>query len=361
MTFLQYNKNKSISDKLFPDKRALTLFLLFLFFVIMLLASLTIIKFNNETKSVQANVENNYIKWVEFNVNYSALDDSMKIDIDSQSEECKINWIDLLACLGAKYGGDFSKYQKSDLISIADKFKGGATIDELISENKYLSYYKEAYDAVLSQFIGDYKIKTDNVDESGQPIYEEKYGLKAFSPIASTFPYDHYKDFGAPRSYGFSRPHLGHDIMAATGTPVIAIESGTVEVMGWNQYGGWRIGIRSFDKKRYYYYAHLRQNRPYHADLCEGKVVTAGDVIGYVGRTGYSVNENVNNIQNSHLHLGLQLIFNESQKECDNEIWIDLYALTTLLEKHKCDVYRVPETKEYYRKYDIIDPAVSEN
>ena len=36
--------------------------------------------------------------------------------------------------------------------------------------------------------------------------------------------------------------------MAATGTPVIAVESGTVEVMGWNQYGGWRIGIRSFDK-----------------------------------------------------------------------------------------------------------------
>ena len=122
--------------------------------------------------------------------------------------------------------------------------------------------------------------------------------------------------------------------MAATGTPVIAVESGTVEVMGWNQYGGWRIGIRSFDKKRYYYYAHLRQNRPYQVDLTEGKVVNAGDVIGYVGRTGYSTTENVNNINTSHLHFGLELIFDESQKECDNEIWnCILYAITQAFAK----------------------------
>ena len=75
--------------------------------------------------------------------------------------------------------------------------------------------------------------------------------------------------------------------MAATGTPVIAVESGTVEALGWNQYGGWRIGIRSFDKKRYYYYAHLRQNFPYCKSLEVGSVVQAGDVIGYMGRTGY--------------------------------------------------------------------------
>ena len=100
--------------------------------------------------------------------------------------------------------------------------------------------------------------------------------------LPSLKPFQHYDDFGASRSYGYQRNHLGHDLMAATGTPVIAVESGTVEVMGWNQYGGWRIGIRSFDKKRYYYYAHLRQNRPYQVDLTEGKVVNAGDVIGYV-------------------------------------------------------------------------------
>jgi peptidoglycan LD-endopeptidase LytH len=131
------------------------------------------------------------------------------------------------------------------------------------------------------------------------------------------------------------------------------VESGIVEALGWNQYGGWRIGIRSFDTKRYYYYAHLRQNRPYAAGLAVGQTVKAGDVIGYVGRTGYSTKENVNNIKISHLHFGLQLIFDESQKECDNEIWVDVYALTKLLRQHQSEVYRVAETKEFYRVKDI--------
>ncbi len=103
--------------------------------------------------------------------------------------------------------------------------------------------------------------------------------------------------------------------MAQTGTPVIAIESGIVEAVGWNQYGGWRLGIRSLDGTRYYYYAHLRQNRPYAEGIEEGKVVKAGDVIGYVGHTGYSTTENANNIEVPHLHLGMQLIFDESQRK----------------------------------------------
>ena len=55
-----------------------------------------------------------------------------------------------------------------------------------------------------------------------------------FSPIAKSFPYSCYDDFGAVRTYGYTRPHLGHDLMAAVGTPVVAVESGTVEIMGWN-------------------------------------------------------------------------------------------------------------------------------
>ena len=83
--------------------------------------------------------------------------------------------------------------------------------------------------------------------------------------------------------------------------------------------------------------------------MAEGEIVSAGDVIGYVGRTGYSRNENVNNIKTSHLHFGLQLIFDESQKECDNEIWIDVYGIARLLERNKSQVVRVEETKEWNR------------
>lgn len=51
-------------------------------------------------------------------------------------------------------------------------------------------------------------------------------------------------------------------MMGQVGTPIISVESGYVEAIGWNPYGGWRIGIRSLDQKRYYYYAHLRKTTP---------------------------------------------------------------------------------------------------
>lgn len=286
--------------------------------------------------------EKDFIKWVDFDVTTSAMKQAMEIDIDTYGTNSHINWLESLAYLGAKYGGDFSKYKKSDLRSLLEKVENGETIASIGEDMNYYSYYKEAYSAVLNGFIGEYEIET----ESG---WEKHYGLKAYSPIAKTFPYSDYDDFGVSRTYGYTRKHLGHDMMAAVGTPVIAVESGIVEVLGWNQYGGWRIGIRSFDGIRYHYYAHLRQNRPFAEGLAEGQTVMAGDVIGYVGRTGYSTKENTNNIQESHLHYGIQLIFDESQKEGSNEIWIDVYAICNLLRNNQTETLRNDETKERTR------------
>ena len=75
-----------------------------------------------------------------------------------------------------------------------------------------------------------------------------------------------------------------------------------------------------------------------------------------MGRTGYSATENVNNIEVYHLHVGMQLIFDESQREGDNEIWIDMYALTQFLDQHRSEVVRNPETKEWTRRYPMKDP-----
>ena len=238
---------------------------------------------------------------------------------------------------------------------MADKIvKGETTVEKEAKDLKYYSFYKEAYDAVLSGMVGEFEIET--ADESGKKSWTKKYGLKSFIPIAKGFEYSDYADFGSSRSFGYRRKHLGHDMMGQIGTPVIAIESGVVEAIGWNRYGGWRIGIRSFDKKRYYYYAHLRQNYPYQSNLKEGSVVTAGDVIGYMGHTGYSDKENVNNIKVTHLHWGLQIIFDESQKDSDNEIWIDCYQLTKFLYKNRCETYKKEGTKEWDRVFDMKDP-----
>lgn len=286
--------------------------------------------------------EKDFIKYAEFNVTYPVLKKAMEADIESYGTDKHISWINLLAYLAAKYGGDFKQYSEKDFEELTRKINNGDSLEKLCSDMKYYDYFKEVYTAVLGGMLGEYSEK----DESGK--MQKKYGLKAYSPIASGFSYSEFDDFGVSRSYGYKRRHLGHDMICTTGTPIICVEDGIVECTGWNQYGGWRIGIRSNDRKRYYYYAHLRQNRPYHIDIAVGKKVKAGQVIGYAGRTGYSTKENVNNIETPHLHWGIELIFDESQKECDNEIWINLYAISVLLSEHKAKTIRDAETKEFY-------------
>lgn len=300
-----------------------------------------------------------YIKWVDFKVSYEALCAAYELDVTTYDADVHLNWIELLAYVGTRGGGAFGKSAVSEIHKAADRLSSGeTTIEELTKDMEYYSYYHEAYEAVLGGMVGEYKIQ--QADENGLKRWKTVYGLKAFLPIAKNFPYSDYDDFGSSRSYGYKRQHLGHDMMGQVGTPIIAIESGHVEAIGWNRYGGWRLGIRSFDGKRYYYYAHLRQNFPYALDLEEGSVVTAGDVIGYMGHTGYSTVENTNNIDTVHLHWGLQLIFHESQKEGNNEIWVDCYALTRFLYKNRSEVEKNVETKEWYRIYEMDDPAAVE-
>lgn len=306
---------------------------------------------------VVSGTEGNYIKWVDYKVTCEAMSKAYELDVASYDREIHLNWIELLAYAGAKSGGSFGKESVSLIEKLAKELsQGEATLSELTKDMEYYEYYLEAYEAVLGGMVGEYEIEQEN--DAGKKVWKRVYGLKAFSPIAKGFPYNDYDDFGSSRSYGYKRQHLGHDMMGQIGTPVVAVESGYVEALGWNQYGGWRIGIRSFDGKRYYYYAHLRQNFPYALHLKEGSAVTAGDVIGYMGHTGYSTKENTNNIDTVHLHWGMQLIFDESQKEGNNEIWIDCYALTRFLYQNRSLTEKNTETKEWFRVYQMKDPAV---
>ena len=303
-------------------------------------------------EAVEVTADGNFIKWVEYNVTCEAMAAAYDLDVESYEKDVHLNWIELLAYVGARTGGKFDKNSVKKINETATQLtEGETTMEELTKDMEYYDYYLEAYTAVLGGMVGEFSLREKNQ-------WNRYYGLKAFSPIAKGFDYSHYDDFGASRSYGYSRPHLGHDMMGMIGTPIIAIESGVVEALGWNQYGGWRIGIRSFDGSRYYYYAHLRQNYPYAEGLEEGSVVTAGDVIGYMGHTGYSTKENVNNIETVHLHWGLQLIFDESQKEGNNEIWVDCYELTKFLYRNRSDVAKIEGTKEWKRTRDMVDPEV---
>ncbi|MDD4698837.1 MAG: M23 family metallopeptidase [Oscillospiraceae bacterium] len=311
----------------------------------------------------EQNIESNalasedYIKWVDFRITSEILKYTIKLDINSQTNDIKLNFIELLSIAAVKNGGDFKSTKTSAIDTIVNKINSGKQISELVLGcEKYYNYYNETYRAALGGFVGDYEVEVANKDGTDDTHMEMKYGVKVFSPIAKSYPYSHYDDFGNSRSYGFSRKHLGNDLLGQVGTPIVAVESGVVEAMGWNQYGGWRIGIRSLDTKRYYYYAHLRKGYPYKLGLKEGNIIQAGDVIGYMGRTGYSTTEDKNNIETTHLHFGMQLIFDESQKECNNEIWINVYEVINMLDSYRSQVAKINlETKDYERVYEFKD------
>ena len=286
------------------------------------------------------------IKWVNFEVPYESLKYAMDQDIATFEQEAHISWIDALAFSACRTGG---KCGLSSVKQAVKELKTEKSPEELLGGlYKYYDYYHEAYSAVLGGMLGSYSIEVDGQEKAA-------YGLKAFSPIAEGFGYSHSDDFGADRSFGFRRKHLGHDMMGSQGTPIVAVEGGVVEALGWNRYGGWRVGIRSFDSKRYYYYAHLQKDKPFAPGLAVGDMVQAGDLIGYMGRTGYSDTENVNNIEIVHLHFGMQLVFDESQKECNSEIWIDVYDIVKLLDSHRSSLrdgkrvypYRDLDVEEY--------------
>ncbi len=77
--------------------------------------------------------------------------------------------------------------------------------------------------------------------------------------------------------------HEAIDIMATRGTPVLAVEGGRIAKLFTSKKGG--LTIYQFDPSESfcYYYAHLDR---YSHTLDEGTVVTAGEVIGYVGSSG---------------------------------------------------------------------------
>ena len=299
-----------------------------------------------------------FIKWMEFDVPIEVLSQAMDYDIKLHTTDTPICWIDLIAYGAARHWGKYpDKARCAHISSAVKRITAGESIEDLASELKLFSFYREAYGAVLSGMLGEYEIKV--VDANVAESWERRYGLRAFFPLARGYNYSHFDDFGESRSYGYKRKHLGHDFMARVGTPVIAVEDGYIEALGWNRYGGWRIGIRSVDRKRYYYYAHLRKDHPFHKSMQEGAFVRAGDVIGYIGMTGYSTEENVNNINVPHLHFGLQIIFDESQKDGYNQIWVDVYDIVKLLSKNKMPVQRNEQTRDFDRTFEtnsvIID------
>lgn len=123
------------------------------------------------------------------------------------------------------------------------------------------------------------------------------------------------------RTFGGERGHEGTDIMASLNErgryPILSMTDGVVEKIGWLKLGGYRIGIRS-PSGGYYYYAHLYD---YAEGLKEGDTVKAGQLLGFMGDSGYGEEGTVGQFA-VHLHVG---IYVNDQNDSDmslNPYWV---------------------------------------
>ncbi len=99
-------------------------------------------------------------------------------------------------------------------------------------------------------------------------------------PITQRFGENHelyYQKFGIPG-------HNGIDIAAKNGAPIVAAANGVVEWVDWDNNYGWYIRIWHEQLHMHTFYAHMKDE----SFLSGGDMVKQGDVIGYVGSTGFS-------------------------------------------------------------------------
>ena len=130
------------------------------------------------------------------------------------------------------------------------------------------------------------------------------------------------------RRYGGKRRHEGTDIMAKNDIrgfyPIISITDGVIEKKGWLEQGGYRIGVRS-PSGGYFYYAHLFA---YAEGIQEGDRVIAGQLLGFMGDSGYGEEGTVGQFD-VHLHLGIYV------RTEAGELSINPFRILKLLEKNR--------------------------
>ena len=124
------------------------------------------------------------------------------------------------------------------------------------------------------------------------------------------------------RTYGGERGHEGTDIIANKNErglyPVISMTDGVVNKKGWLDKGGYRIGILS-TSGTYFYYAHLES----YANLNVGDKVNAGDILGFMGDSGYGPEGTTGKFA-VHLHLGIYIYPNGKEMSI-NPYWVLRY------------------------------------
>lgn len=125
------------------------------------------------------------------------------------------------------------------------------------------------------------------------------------------------------RSYRGNGVHEGTDIMADKNQrgyyPVVSMTDGTITNLGWLELGGYRVGITA-PGGAYFYYAHLSS----YASVKEGMQIKAGDLLGFMGDSGYGKEEGTIGKFPVHLHVGIYLYL-KGKEVSYNPYWMLRY------------------------------------
>lgn len=192
--------------------------------------------------------------------------------------------------------------------------------EDIASEDILADYLNRRRGPEYRKLLGTYRIIFQDLEYFPIPL-----STKEDTPSVT------YEDsWNAPRSYGGERTHEGCDIMGSQRPrgyyPVISMSDGVVEKIGWLEQGGWRIGIRT-PSGLYLYYAHLYE---YSRSFQPGDLVQAGELLGFMGDSGYSAVEGTVGNFDVHLHLGMYLQTDHYREMSINPYWILRY-----LEKYR--------------------------
>lgn len=226
---------------------------------------------------------------------------------------------------------DDTQMEKLIALSIKDKKPYAVTLAIWVIESYKGTPEKDIYKLIkhytpldgLSQY-GTYE---DAINIYSQFIYDIEY-----FPIPKGVNYVFENGWKEGRVFNGNRKHYGIDIMDIKDSPgtikVVSMTNGIVENIGWNDTGGYRVGIRT-EGGAYFYYAHLNEE-PKH--IKNGDRVQAGDIIGVMGNTGYGPEGTRGQFQ-THLHVGIAV------KTKDNdEFWVNPYYILKYYEKFKVHI-----------------------
>ena len=207
---------------------------------------------------------------------------------------------------------------KKDTLATAIAFFGGYGVDGN-GDGKADRENDDDVMLTMANYLNSYGSTEEEFKRALMDFYEREASVKQVMVIAKlykhfetldldkhAFPlpvrndYSFRSTWGDGRGWGGRRMHEGTDLFASYGVPVRATTYGIIEIMGWNDFGGWRVGIRDI-QNTYHYFAHLSN---FNKEVKAGDLVEPGTVIGWVGSSGYGKKGTSGRFP-PHLHYGM--------------------------------------------------------